>query len=166
MPSYDASNRMIKLSEREAIVLMIAGGTAIALMIAGFGAVNGIVTSYAISYISSLSPLVAGLSPLIIGGIIGVGLVSALLTTVGLVGILIMSPQEFPKTLAIATAYTGAAFGIGAGLVALGVTSPATIGALASLALTFLKYLTEPPSSLMKDIYAREVQKFIADKVF
>jgi len=115
MPNYDVSKHVTKLSEGAAI--------------AGFGAIDGIVTSYTISYISSLSPFIADLSPFTIGGMIGVGLLTSAFITSVLVKDLVLGSKAFSKKMARAIAYTGAAFGIGAGLVALDVTSSAAIGA-------------------------------------
>lgn len=127
MPSYDVSDHTIRLAA-------VAGLTAaFACVVAGFGAINGIATSYAISYVSSLSPFIAGLSPVIVGGMIGVGLLTSLLIMRSLMNDLISYSREFPKGLASAVAYTGTAFGVGAGLVALGVTSPAAIGTIATV---------------------------------
>jgi hypothetical protein len=59
-------------------MIKLSKGTTVALVAAGLGAIDGIVTSYAISDISSLSSFIAGLSPIVVGGIIGVGLSTSL----------------------------------------------------------------------------------------
>ncbi len=50
-------------------------GTGAVLGIAVFGAIDGVITSYAIDYIADLLPFVSHLPSVVIGGIIGVGCV-------------------------------------------------------------------------------------------
>lgn len=93
-------------------------------IVAGLGAIDGIFTNYAISSISGLSPLVAG-------GMVGVGFLLSSLYAIALIAKLSTSGfKDSSKEIVQAIACTGVRFGIGAGLVALGFTSPAAIGAL------------------------------------
>lgn len=95
-------------------------------LLAGSGAVSGVITNYFLgSYIASLSPF-------IIGGIIGSRLP---LLVVGFLRSLISNPslgdsiKEVPKLII----HSCPEFAIGMGLVTLGFTSPAAIGALSAL---------------------------------
>ncbi|HCE59764.1 MAG TPA: hypothetical protein DEQ74_02965, partial [Wolbachia sp.] len=137
MSSYDISKPII------GIVI----GTTVALVAAGIGAINGIITSYTISYISGLSPFIAGLSPIIVGGIIGVGLLIPILSIYELAEDLISGSEKSLQNIVKNIVGIGVSFGTGAGLVAIGFTSPAEIGALTSLVLVALVILIEPPST-------------------
>jgi len=85
MLSYGKLNRIIRLVVEEKAVYYV---------IVGFGAIDGIVTSYAISYILSLSPFIAGLSPITVGGIISVGLLRSLFITSLLADDFVSCPVE------------------------------------------------------------------------
>ncbi|WP_265036032.1 hypothetical protein [Wolbachia endosymbiont (group A) of Anomoia purmunda] len=66
---------------------------------------------------------------------VGAGLLLSSLLAISLIATLLTSGfKDSSKEIAQAIAYTGIRFGIGAGFVALGFTSPAAIGALAALA--------------------------------
>ncbi|MCA7010522.1 hypothetical protein [Wolbachia endosymbiont of Tribolium confusum] len=114
----------------------IAGG-----IVAGLGAIDGIVTNYAISSISGLLPLVAG-------GMVGAGFLLSSLCAIGLIAKLSTSGfKDSSKEIVQAIAYTGVRFGIGAGLVALGFTSPAAIGAIGAV----VGYIAYIPFKLLID---------------
>ncbi|APR97756.1 hypothetical protein [Wolbachia endosymbiont of Folsomia candida] len=93
--------------------------------VAGIGAINGILGGCIASFIP-------GLSPLVVGGMIGLGGFTLLCLPFT---VLRLSLSEKKIELASKTISAMAvSFGIGAGLVALGFTSPAAIGALTLLA--------------------------------
>lgn len=115
------------MSEEIAILggIAIIGIGCIAGIVAGVGAINGILGGCIASFIS-------GLSPLIVGGMIGLGGLTLLCLPLSLYYI-----ATSEKKIAYATSTIlpmAVSFGIGAGLVALGFTSPAAIGALTALA--------------------------------
>lgn len=125
-------------------------GIAAALsIVTGTGAIEGIITSYAINAISGLPPLIAG-------GITGVRLlVLPIMTCLAMQSFASdskNSAKNIIREIANDSILLGALFGMGAGLVTLGVTSPATIGASTSLAFFPLITLLGKvmPSNLVK----------------
>jgi hypothetical protein len=118
-------------SQVEEVIQRGIGIAAALSIVTGTGAIEGIITNYVINEISDLPPLIAG-------GITGIRLlVPPIMTCLAMQNFASdskNSAKNIIREIASDCIILGALFGIGAGLVAFGVTSPATIGASTSLA--------------------------------
>ncbi|HCE59762.1 MAG TPA: hypothetical protein DEQ74_02955 [Wolbachia sp.] len=135
MPSYIRNNT--KKEILTAVSMLMAAGLG--------GAIDGVATDYAISHFLDLSPIVRG-------GIIGIGLSGPLLTAFSLAQNFIAGSGICTQNIIKDVVESSIAFIIGADMVAFGVTSPAVIGTVAGLtffSLELLYHKVTPSSSMV-----------------
>lgn len=136
MQSYISNNTKKKILT--AVSMSMAAGLG--------GAIDGVATDYSINHFSDLSPIVRG-------GIIGVGLSGPLLTALSLAQNLIIGSGICTQNIIIKNVVESSiAFVIGANMVNLGITSPAVIGTVTGLtffSLDLLYHKIAPSSSMV-----------------